>query len=171
MKVHFSFLVAVAVLLGAGCASKGERSHAIEASYPISNTPYVATRIKGQPVKCPGSGDADACVIPIKINGSSCDSDNIDLADFVDLGNLATKKKIEWKLPEGYQFCPRAGDGVFLKNPNVPGTFFDLPDPDADCSQTLEWERKRSDTMDYAYLLRFRSNTEICGVKDPWMRN
>ena len=169
MRVHLSLMVAVAVLLGAGCMGKGERSHAIESSYPVSGTPYVPSQIKGQPVKCPGSGAPDECVIPIKITGSNCDANNIDLADFVDLG--ATSKKVIWSLPRGYYFCPRTGDGAFFKNPKVPGTYYDLQDPNADCSQTLEWKRKHPDGMDYAYLLRFRSDTQICGVKDPWMRN
>jgi hypothetical protein len=88
----------------------------------------------------------------------------------VKLGALAEKKRITWTLPLGYYFCPRAGDGVFLKDPNVPDELFD-PVNASKCSQSFEWKRKKADSNDYEYLIRFRSAQKICGVKDPWARN
>ena len=94
---------------------------------------------------------------PLRLRIESCNADKIVLADFVDLGSFAQKKKVVWTLPAGYVFCPRAGDGVFLKDPNVPDDLFDPNAQRRECSDTFEWKRTESDGKDYAYLLRFRT--------------
>jgi len=164
MKIQVSLLVAATILLGAGCIPH-ERTRSIESKFPISDS-YTPGRIKREPVACAGSGE---CVIDISIDSNKkCDVENINLEDFVSLGDK--QNSILWRLPDGYRFCPRAGDGVFLKNPNVPDDLFE-PVPPSKCEPTFKWTRLKPDGMDYEYLLRFRKGKEICGVKDPWMRN
>jgi hypothetical protein len=173
MKIQSLLLVLMATGLAASCAGdfkKTERPYSILAEYPLAG-PATRPVHPGTPVNCPGSGDADSCVIPITVTDSSCDADKIVLEDFVYLGNIHEKKKIIWKLVDpGYVFCPRAGDGVFLKSPKDYSDLFE-PKPTAKCSDTFEWKRSKSDGQDYDYLLRFRTGLKICGVKDPWMRN
>lgn len=173
MRFQSLFLVAMVACLAVGCGSIGrktERSYSILAAYPVEGKPIFPLTPAGNPVNCPGTGDADACVIPITVTDVRCDAADIVLENFVKLGALADKKRITWTLPLGYYFCPRAGDGVFLKNPNVPDDLFD-PMPKSKCSDTFEWKRKKADSNDYEYLVRFRSAAKECGVKDPWARN
>jgi len=147
-----------------------ERSHSLLAAYPVGGKPVNPSAPSGRPVPCPAGGSTDSCTIPIKVTDPSCDADKIVLEHFVELGDIAHKKRITWTLPAGYVFCPRAGDGVFLKDPNVPDDLFD-PVNAAKCSSSFEWKRKKPNGMDYEYLIRFRSAQKICGVKDPWARN
>ena len=173
MKNQTFFLVAFVACLAVGCSSmelKPERSHSLAAIYPVGGKPIALITPSGHPVNCPGSGDTDSCVIPITVTDPSCDADKIVLEDFVKLGDIGAKKKVVWRLPAGYVFCQRAGDGVFLKDPNAPIDLFDPVDQPM-CAATFEWKRKKSDSNDYEYLLRFRSANKVCGVKDPWIRN
>ncbi len=168
MNVRSSLLVAVTAFLVTGCCSKDcERSRSFHTSLPVSAASFVPSRHPGTPVNCPGVGNPNECVVPIAVRDLRCYADDIVLDDFV---NLAANQKIVWQLPAGFVFCPRAGDGVFLKDPNVPDGLFD-PKPSSRCSDTFEWKRLRPDGNDYAYQLRFRTADRICGVKDPWMRN
>ncbi len=123
MNVQWSLLVVVATFLGGGCSSTdGQRSHSFRSGYPVSDAQYVPLRNPGNPVNCPGHGDANACVIPITVTDQSCDADKIVLDDFVNLGNFAQKKKVAWVLPAGYVFCPRAGTGCFSRIRTLPTT-------------------------------------------------
>ena len=175
MKFQSLLMPALALCLAAGCAAiepaeRGERSFSFRAGYPVDGKPTKTFTPPGNPVPCPGGEAGTSCIIPITVTDASCDADKIVVEPFVKMGALAEKKSITWTLPLGYYFCPRAGDGVFLKNPNVPDDLFD-PAPKSKCSDIFEWKRKKSDSNDYEYLIRFRSATKVCGVKDPWARN
>lgn len=170
MNIKSFFVAASAVCTLAGCGSMDERAYSLLAAYPVGGKPVKAFAPSGKPVPCPAGGSADSCTIPIKVTDPSCDADKIVLEDFVELGDISRKKRITWTLPAGYVFCPRAGDGVFLKDPNVPDDLFD-PVNAAGCSPDFVWKRKKSDGKDYEYLIRFRSALKVCGVKDPWARN
>jgi hypothetical protein len=175
MNVQLLLLIAV-TFLGAGCCcidrDKTERSHSIRSGYPVS-AQFVPLRRAGTPVNCPGSGAASACVIPVTVTDESCDADKIVLEEFVNLGDIAQKKRVVWTLPAQYVFCPRAGDGVFLKDPLVPEDIFE-PKPTKRCSDTFEWKREKSNPdnpADYEYLLRCRTTSNVCcGVQEPGWR-
>jgi len=164
-------MVAMVAFLAAGCNTSGPRSEgssSARAAYPLGDKPLTPRTPTGPGVPCPAGG-GDACAIKVKVNSSDCDPAGIELDEYVLLPDVTAKKRIVWELPVGYNFCSRAGDGVFLKDPNVPDNFFE-PMPEAGCSRTYEWKRKRADGNNFEYYLRFRSANNIC-VKDPWMRN
>ena len=136
-----SFLVAAsAVCALAGCGSMDERAYSLLAAYPVGGKPVKAFAPSGgRPVPCPAGGSADSYTIPIKVTDPSCDADKIVLRISWSWGIFSHKKRITWPLPAGYVFRPRAGDGVFLKDPNVPDDLFD-PVNAAGCSPEFVWE-------------------------------
>ena len=163
-------VVAMAVFFAAGCSMVGPRTEgSMPAIYPLGGKPLVPRAPSTPGVNCRAGGAANTCTIQVKVTDSNCDPANIVLDDYVLLPDIREKDKVVWKLDAGYVFCQRAGDGVFLKDPNVPD---DLVDPvhKSRCSDEFEWKRKRADGQDLEYLLRFRSANRTC-VKDPWMRN
>ncbi len=173
MKIQSLLLIALTACLAVGCDTMGPRdgmSHSGKALYPVKGKLLTPRTPSGQPVDCPKGQMTDSCTIPITLNNVRCDADDIVLADYVKLGDFAVKKRVTWTLPDGFYFCQRAGDGVFLKDPNAPDDVFD-PVNDPHCSNSFVWKRKKVDSNDYEYLLRFRSDAKVCGVKDPWMRN
>ena len=173
MKTSVSWsVVAIAVCLAAGCSTIGlrtEGSSSVRAVYPLGDKPLPLRAPTVAGTHCQAGGAADACTITVKVNSPDCHPADIVLDEYVLLPDVNAKNKIVWQLPAGYKFCSRAGDGVFLKDPNVPDDLFD-PVHKPRCSDEFEWKRRRADGNNREYYLRFRSRDAIC-VKDPWMRN
>lgn len=156
----------------AGCA-KREAPPPPASSPPPPSTPLLAkTAPTGNPVPCVES-PGNKCVIEIAVtpDAGGCSGNAVSLPEFVELLDDQKHKKIEWQLPTGYHFCPRAGDGVFQDSAAVPEDLFDV-DWNGRCSNKFTWHRKQQDTKNYAYFLRFRDeqNTVVC-IKDPWIKN
>lgn len=144
---------------------------------PPALTPASAIPVKAAPTGVPAmcaQSAGNKCVIAVTVTpgpDGQCDDAAVSLAEFVGLDTLAKHGKIEWQLPGGYQFCPRAGDGAFPNDVNLPDGVMDL-DTNVKCSPSFTWKRKKKDGVDYAYTLRFRNSAStIACAKDPWLRN
>ncbi|CAG1009510.1 hypothetical protein BURK1_03671 [Burkholderiales bacterium] len=165
--------VAVAILLGLGVSACGSMEMARHHDSTRSARIIAKSPPAGDPVECAESS-GNRCVVAIAVTPSAdggCSGSAVTVPDFLALGDLRKHRKIEWQLPRGYMFCPRAGDGAFFDDVGAPDDLFDL-DANVRCSQTLDWKRKKQDRNKYSYTLRFRNsaNTIAC-VKDPWIRN
>ena len=123
----------------------------------------------GDPMPCDDVLPNKTCVVNVAVTVAQ-DVCTVTLKDYIKLGSLSDVNRIEWRLPTGFSFCTRGGDGAFLDNPlgNPP---FD-PDPAGPCKQDYAWKRNQLDNLTYGYFLRFRNdtNTLIC-VKDPFYKN
>jgi hypothetical protein len=144
-------------------------SFALRPLYPLGGKPVMPLTPTGPGVNCPAGGPGNACSIKVDVNPAKCDAaDDVRMPEYILLPEVATKSRIIWTLSPGYVFCARAGDGVFVKDPNIDDLYKPLDNPG--CSATFEWKRVTAAGADLQYYLRFRSATNIC-VKDPWMRN
>jgi hypothetical protein len=178
------FLVAATACLTVECAAEGQNkppsepgseprleggSSALRPLYPLGGKPVMPLAPTGPGANCPASGPANACSIKVDVNPAKCNAaDDVRLPEYILLPQVAIKSRIIWTLSPGYVFCARAGDGVFVKDPNVDEVY--KPVDNAGCSSTFEWKRVTATGTDLQYYLRFRSASNIC-VKDPWMRN
>jgi len=174
MKTSVSWsMVAMVAFLAAGCNTSGPFSEGSNL-YPLGGKPLAPRAPTTAGVPCQTGGPAKTCTIAVSVTNPAdpkCPSDSILLDDYVVLPPIDSKDKIVWQLSAGYVFCARAGDGVFLKDPNVSDLLFD-PTHNPKCSDTYEWKRKMADGQtNVEYLLRFRSAVKSSCVKDPWMRN
>lgn len=172
MRLESLSAIAVALCLIAGCTQlrqHTEGSYSIAAAYPVGGKPMKTRKPSGPPVDCPSGGAARDCTLKVTVTDPNCEEANIKLEEYVKLPPIASKNRVVWTLPVGYLFCERAGDGVFMKDPNVPDDLVE-PGNNPKCSDTFEWKRKKADGSDIEYYLRFRSASKIC-VKDPWMVN
>jgi hypothetical protein len=163
-------LAALGLGISAGCAmigQGGEEPGSFPAAYSLDGKPLAPRKPGVKPGSCAAGGDARTCTIPVKVNNPSCDPSTIEVEEYVKLPPISEKNRVIWKLPAGYVFCQRAGDGVFMKNPNIPDNFFE-PVHNPKCSDEFEWKRRDRFGREFEYFLRFRSSTRNC-IKDPWM--
>lgn len=138
--------------------------------------PPVRVLTKSSPVGTPTlceESEGNTCLIKVTVtpDGSGCSGSAVSLPDYIELLDDSKHKKIVWELSSGYKFCPRAGDGAFLDDINVPEDLFDL-ETNTKCDTKFSWKRKKKDGNKWAYMLRFRDdgNTMLC-TKDPWFKN
>jgi len=172
MKKSVSWtMVAIGAFLAAGCSAvdmhRGAGYGSMPAPYGLDGKPTSERKPTTAGVRCRNAGST--CTIEVKVSDPLCSEASIELDEYVLLPSVEEKKTVVWKLPAGYVFCPRAGDGAFAKNPNLPDDLYD-PVHKPRCSDEFQWNRKRADGQDFEYLLRFRSAARVC-TKDPWMRN
>jgi hypothetical protein len=87
---------------------------------------------------------------------------------------------VVWELPNGFQFCPGLGDGVFLKDSgDVADDQFDAMQVGANpthkgCHSRFRWFAFNSANMnkEYDYEIRFRNpGARVACVADPWVKN
>jgi hypothetical protein len=169
-KSALYLLAAIGLSLAAGCATpglRGEEPGSYPAAYTLDGKAVTPRKPSMPPGRCEAGGDARTCTITVKVTDPSCDPAAIVLEEFVKLPTIGEKNKVVWKLPAGYVFCQRAGDGVFMKNPNIPDNLFE-PVHNPRCSGEFEWMRRNTYGKEFEYLLRFRSSARTC-FKDPWM--
>jgi hypothetical protein len=162
MKIQSLFLIAVAATLASGCAvTKGGTTYSVESVYPLDGTPLSPRTPPVHGVPCQSGPE---CTINIKVVDDNC---NVALDQYVQLA--AANHFVTWKLLTApYKFCQGAGDGMFLKDPNLPSPFQPWQNPA--CVDMFKVTRQSIDGKDYEYKLVFRAGSKIC-VVDPWMRN
>ena len=123
-------------------------------------------------VQSPGK----TCIVKVTVTpapGGDCSGGAITLEpEFPSFGTTTRINRIEFQIvTAGYQFCARSGDGAFFDNAAIPDDLFDV-ESNKKCDPSFVWKRKKADSNDWAYVLRFRdtANTRYC-IKDPWVRN
>lgn len=123
----------------------------------------------GEPMPCDDVLPNKTCVVNVSVTVSG-DTCTATLKEYIRLNTLTDVTRVEWRLPTGYEFCTRGGDGVFLDKPGGTPPF--VPDPHGPCKQEYGWKRDALDNLNYGYFLRFRdkAGTLIC-QKDPFFKN
>ena len=156
----------------AGCGPTQMPARAQEKTSPYK-TQTIMIQAKPDPVGDPGKCDEmqgeATCVInvAVTVRENVC---TVTMNDWFAAGPRPPVNRIEWRLPTGFKFCTRNGDGVFFSSaPNPP---FD-PDAQGPCRTNYALNRNAPhDNNNYGYFLRFRNDlgTLQC-EKDPFFKN
>jgi hypothetical protein len=119
-----------------------------------------------QSANCDASAPCIVKVSPATPSGAC--SDGTVNNDPVTLVNRNTRKNIVWRLPNNYQFCKAAGDGVFLKTTDDDNQFDSMyatddpnggTSPSKPCKQHYHWGAKHTvskPSAPYKYVIIFR---------------
>jgi hypothetical protein len=130
--------------------------------------------------------DSNKCVVAIenpdceKLSPDNC-SARLNY-DWIVLADNSPRLKLHWQLPDGYAFCPKEGDGVFLKREDPDDQFDKIGATGKDvnvgkkkCKDTVQWIAQNDKKgKDYEYRVLFRStdptNFHVYAI-DPWIAN
>ena len=114
------------------------------------------------------------CEVAIKVT-EPCDARGSIAADPPTLVlNGKRNQKIEWELPNGYEFCPANRDGIVFKYGDLDFQFYD-PEfvGSGTCKKKFKWTDKNdpwTKGKEYSYLIKFTGPKGSC-MLDPFIRN
>jgi len=163
-------LLIVSMLAGCGPSQMPARAQEKSSIYKTQTfTIQAEPDPVGDPGKCDEMQGEATCVIKVVVTVSD-NMCSVTMNDYFAAGPRPPVNRIEWRLPTGFKFCTRNGDGVFFASaPNPP---FD-PDASGPCKDSYALNRNSAhDNLNYGYFLRFRNDlgTLQC-VKDPFFKN